>query len=175
MRALYFTHIYPHLIGAISIWGTDKHKADYIQPLIRTQKKIVRLIVNKPPRTHTKPLMNQLKILSIPYLYIYRVSIETHPYIHPTKQLNRPAHDHNYLSIAHIHDYPTRYARQKHQYIPNRSCKKNRPPAHNIEHLNAKYARVWNAIPEHIRDTRSLKTFKALLKDYLLEKQNNAV
>ena len=73
MRALYFTHIYPHLIGAISIWGTDKQKADYIQPLIRTQKKIVRLIVNKPPRTHTKPLMNQLKILSIPYLYIYRV------------------------------------------------------------------------------------------------------
>ena len=131
--------------------------------------------MNKPPRTRTKPLMNQLKILSIPYLFLYRVSIETHPHIHPTKQLNRPAHNHNYLSIAHIHDYPTRYARQKHQYIPNRSCKKNRPPAHSIEHLGAKYARVWNSIPEHIRDTRSLKTFKALLKDYLLEKQNNAV
>ena len=96
------------------------------------------------------------------------MSIETQRHIHPT-------HDHNYLSIAHIHDYPTRYARQKHQYIPNRSYKKNSPPAHSIEHLNAKYAHVWNSIPEHIRDTRSLKTFKALLKDYLLEKQNNAV
>jgi hypothetical protein len=27
MKQLYYTHIYPHLIGSISIWGTDDEKA----------------------------------------------------------------------------------------------------------------------------------------------------
>ena len=44
LRNQYFTHVYSHLIGNISIWGTADSKKTYIQPLIRTQKKIIRLI-----------------------------------------------------------------------------------------------------------------------------------
>jgi hypothetical protein len=39
MKQLYFTHVYPHLIYAISIWGTNNEKSSYLQPLIRTRRK----------------------------------------------------------------------------------------------------------------------------------------
>ena len=125
LRDTYFTHIFPHLIGNISIWGTPDHKKVYIQPLIRTQKKIIRLITNTPPRTHTKPLMTKLRILSVINLYTLRVASETHPFIHPPKPLNRPDHNHEYLTPAHIHDYPTRHSQQRHLYIPNKKENKN--------------------------------------------------
>ena len=65
MRQLYYSQIFPHLIGEITVWGTHDPKQTYLQPLIRIHKRIVRLIKNLPPRTHTKPLMAELKILNI--------------------------------------------------------------------------------------------------------------
>ena len=66
MRNEYFTHIYPHLIMNISIWGTPDPTKTYIQPLVRLQKKIVRILKNVQPGTHTtKPLMTELGILNI--------------------------------------------------------------------------------------------------------------
>ena len=65
MKQLYFTHAYPHLIGDISIWGTNDNTTTYIQPLIRTQKKLIRIIKHLPPRTHTKPLMKELNLYNL--------------------------------------------------------------------------------------------------------------
>ncbi len=53
-----------------SIWGTDDPNATRLQLLITTQNNLIRLIKNLPPRTHTRPLMAELKILSVPSLYI---------------------------------------------------------------------------------------------------------
>ena len=78
MRDLYYTHAYPHLIGTITVWGTDDGRQMYIQPLIRTQKRLVRLITNSPPKTHTKPLMAQHRVLNLPNLYTLRVCTEMH-------------------------------------------------------------------------------------------------
>ena len=172
MTQLYYTHAYPHLIGSITIWGTNDPKKEYIQPLIRTQKKIIRMIKNKPPRTHTKPLMIELKLLNIPNLYIYRVSKEVHQYIHPIKPKNRPEHNHNYQSVSQIHQHNTRLAANNHQFIPNpNQYKKNAEPAHTAEYLNQRYTAVWNALPQGVRDTAVPTIFAAKLKEHLLEQQ----
>lgn len=172
MKELYYTHIYPHLIGNISIWGTNNPRKTYIQPLIKIHKKIIRIIKNLPPRTHTLPLMNNLQILTIPNLYTLRVCMEIHPYIHPRKQLNRPEHNHKYTPITHIHKYPTRYATNKHYYIPNpNQYSKHKQPKHTIEHLTGKYAGVWNTLPTEIRNISSRAKFKTNIKHYLLIKQ----
>jgi hypothetical protein len=113
MRQLYYMHAYPHLIGAIAIWGSDDEKKTYLQPLIRVQKKLIRIIKRLPPRTHTKPLMKELKILNITNLYTLRVCLEMHPYIHREIEHNRPEHNHQYLLTEHIHDHATRQATQK--------------------------------------------------------------
>jgi hypothetical protein len=171
MRDLYFTHVYPHLILNISIWGSDKSNKTYLQKLIRAQKKIVRLIANVPPRTHTKPIMNRLQILNITNLYILRTCAEMHPFIHPTKQLNRPEHDHNYPSVFQRHNYPTRHSLQNKLYIANYNSQKQHP-TREIEHLTAKAADTWNLLPETLRSIRSIQVFKQKTKQYLLNRQN---
>ena len=110
MKQLYYTHVYPHLISNISIWGSQRNTKTYLQPLIKMQKKIIRLITNLPPKTHTAPLMKQLRILNLCNLYTLRVCVEMHPFIHPTKHVNRPEHNHDYISTTDIHDYKTRYS-----------------------------------------------------------------
>ena len=119
MKQQYYSRAYPHLIGNITLWGTRDHNKMYIQPLIRIHKRIIRIIMNLPPRTHTKPLMKKLGILNIPNLYIFRTCIEKHPFIHTPDKYNRPEHNHNYIWIAQVHEHNTRYSQQQHHYIPN--------------------------------------------------------
>ena len=163
MRDAYFTHIYPHLIGNISIWGSDDPNKTYLQPLIRIQKKIVRIIRNKPPRSHTKPIMKELNILNITNLYTLRVSTEMHPFIHQHKQLNRPEHNHHYTSVSDIHDHSTRYSTHNRQY---------HSPDH-VEHFTARSIKVWNSLPPTLTNISSLQIFKQQTKLYLLDKQSH--
>jgi hypothetical protein len=167
MRNLYYSLIHPHFMLNMTIWGTENEKKTYIQPLIRIQKRIIRLMVNTYPRAHTKPIMTKHKIMNLTNLYIYQVCIGAHPFIHPQSQLNRPEHDHEYIWTAQIHNYPTRHTLDKHIYIPNTS--KN--ARHTIGHLTAQYAKIWNSLPSDIRDIRSKDSLKKALKNYLLEKQ----
>ena len=173
MKQLYYTHAYPHLIGAIPIWGTADPTKEYIKPLIRTQKKLIRMIKNVPPRTHTKPLLNELQLLNIPNLYIYRVSKEIHQYIHPPNEhKNRPQHDHIYKSVTQIHSHNTRLAASNHQFIPNPyQYNPHTQPAHTAAYLTQLYTTIWNALPEDIRKTTAETSFKSSLKNYLLEQQ----
>jgi hypothetical protein len=106
LRDLYYTHAYPHLIGNITVWGTAKSSKMYIKPLATLQKKLIRLICNVPPRTHTAPLMQELKVLNLYNLYIYRVSIEVHRFRHPipNSNTNRPQHNQTYTTQVHSHN-----------------------------------------------------------------------
>ena len=162
MIQLYYSLIVPHFIYAITVWGTDDKKKQYIQPLIKLQKKIIRIVMNCPPQTHTKPLLTEYKLLSIPYLYIQRVCTEMHPYIHPIKTASRPEHQHNYTKAKSAHTHATRQA-----------------TAHKLAQLSAtaplsqRYITLWNALPESIRETTAPDIFKKELKLHLLEHQTN--
>ena len=175
LKQLYYTHAYPHLIGCIAIWGTDNPNKEYIKPLIRTQKKLIRMIANKPPLTHTKPLMNELELLNITNLYIYRVSKEMHPFIHPTDKhnnKNRPEHNHSYRPVSQIHHHATRLAANNHQFIPNpHQYKQNAEPTHTAEYLSQRYTEVWNALPPELRNTAAPNSFATALKKHLLLQQ----
>ncbi len=170
MKSLYYTHVYPHLIGSISVWGTANPTRQYIQPLVLTHKKIIRLLCNQAPNTHTKPLMKQLDILNIYNLYKLRVCLEMHQFIHNTKHVNRPKHDHDYIFTAQLHDYPTRYAQQHHSYIPNQNFRGKSKKK--MAHFTANYSHVWNTIPKYIRDIMTLPSFKKELRTYLRQEQN---
>ena len=174
MKQLYYIHVYPHLIGNISIWGTTKRNKTYMQPLIRMHKQIIRLMTKKHPRTHTAPLMNKHNILNVNNLYTLRVCVEMHPFMFPTKQLNRPEHDHVYTLCAQVHNHNTRYAAQHHQFIAQQKhYSRSKEPARTTEHFTAKYTQVWNTIPSSLKTEKKLKSFKHKLKLHLLEKQAN--
>ena len=174
MRQLYYSQIFPHLIGEITVWGTDNPYTSYLQPLVRTHKRIIRLIKNLPPRTHTKPLMTELKILNISNLYIHRTCMQQHSFVYPSRQLNRPQHNNQPLWTAEVHDYPTRYSLQRHQYVPNPHKQfKKRRPAHETSHFAAKHWTIWNSMPELIRTERNREAFKHALKEHLLQRQSS--
>lgn len=174
MVQLYYTHVYPHLIGAISIWGTQDGAKLYMKPLIRTHKKIIRIVCNVQPRTSTAPLMNKLGILNLQSLYTLRVCAEMHPFVHPDPKkpnINRPQHEHTYIAVTNIHAHNTRYAKG-HIFSPNTNkYSKTRAPKHTAAHLTEKHSEVWNALSDSLRDITSLNTFKKELKKTLLAAQ----
>jgi hypothetical protein len=162
MTQLYYTHIYPHLILNISIWGSSDHSKTYLQPLLKAQKRIIRLIRKAPPRTHTKPIMAQLNILNVINLYTLRVCAEMHPFIYPSKKpLNRPEHNHNYTPVSAVHNHRTRYAATNHQRITD-----------TMEHFTRAHANTWNSLPAKLSNISNRKAFTTQLKLHLLHKQN---
>jgi hypothetical protein len=172
MKQLYYNHAYPHLAGETTVWGTDDTTKTYIQPLIKIQKKLIRIICNLPPRAHTKPLMTKHEILNITNIHIHRVCTEIHPYIHQTHRINQPEHDHKYTWTAQIHEHKTRYSQQQHQYIPNpHKYSKAQQPKNNTEHLQQHYSTIWNTLPQQIKQDTNIETFKNNLKHHLLNKQ----
>ena len=173
MRNEYFTHIYPHLITNISIWGTSNPAKTYIQPLVRLQKKIVRILKNVPPGTHTKPLMTELGILNITNLYILRVAAEMHPHIYPKQETNRPDHFHNYTSVAQIHEHATRQSLKRQHYIPNTNqYSASYIPDETRNHFTDEFTAIWNTLPLDIRAMNVLRVFKKNLNQYLLKQQS---
>jgi hypothetical protein len=173
MKNIYYSLIFPHLIGGITVWGTAE-EATYMQPLIKTHKKIIRLIYNRPPRTHSRPLMNTLGILTLTNLYIWRVCIEMHPFMHPRKPLNRPEHNHNYIWTCEVHEYPTRYSLQGHNYITNPAAhrySKTKTPTYSMHSSTVRNSKIWNTIPQDIREMRGLDPFTAKLRKHLLAQQ----
>jgi len=177
MKQQYYSFIYPQLIYAITIWGHEKSNKEYLQKLHRTHKKIVRLMLNKPPRTHTQPLMHQYKIMNIFYLYIYRISVEMHPFIHPPEEeINRPQHNHHYLTNPHHNPMRTRLANHPYKqtlYIPNPySYSKTYQPKHILHLSAAKHSAIWNCLRKDIQEEKNIKTFKRVLACFLLNDQN---
>ena len=116
--------------------------------------------------------MTELKILNILNLYTLRVCLEMHPFIYPTKKTHRPEHDHNYIRAARIHEYPTRYAQQLHQHIPNKYRYTRTTDSPNMENYTKINSEVWNTLPQKLKENRSLDSFKKELRTYLQEQQN---
>lgn len=163
MKQQYYSLVFPHLINNISIWGTDDAQCTRLQPLIRTQKKILRLIKYVPPRTHTKPIMKELKILSISNLYTLRVATEMHAHVYPTKTVNRPEHNHHYVSPTQVHDHNTRFSQQGALHAK-----------HDMHNFTKQYTRIWNKLPKELKETKKIGTFKTKLNNFLLQQAEDA-
>ena len=73
LRNLYYTFVYPYLIYCIEIWG-NTHDL-YLSPLIKLQKKAVRIITFSHYLEHSAPLFKQLDILNFKALVTQRFSL----------------------------------------------------------------------------------------------------
>ena len=73
LHNLYYTFVYPYLIYGVEIWGNACHA--YIDPLIKLQKKCLRIITFSNYLAHTKPLFQKLEILNFKKLVIHRIAM----------------------------------------------------------------------------------------------------
>ena len=69
---LYYFFIYPYLSNGITVWG--KATKSVLEPLFKLQKKVIRLVFNKPQRTPSIPLFIKSNILPLDAIYTLAVS-----------------------------------------------------------------------------------------------------
>ena len=180
IKRQYYALIYPHLIYAITIWGTQSKTEGYILPLRRAHNKAIRAMTGKPPHLHITPQMVENDILSLDHLYTLRVCIELHPYVYPTEEdekINKPYTDNTIMFVADVHAHSTRYSKG-HIFSPNTNTKA-RETKQTMAHLTQKHTDIWNTLPSTLRQTSNLQVFKKEIGNYLLlvqkEELNNVL
>ena len=70
---LYYSFVYPYLNYCLEVWG--KTTENIVSKIFKLQKRAIRIISNKPWRAHTDPLFDELKILPLHKIYVYKIGI----------------------------------------------------------------------------------------------------
>lgn len=135
LRLIYFSIFHCHLTYCIESWGFTY--ASYIDPLIKIQKRAVRIIASATKDAPSAQLFAQLNIMPLIQARDYNTAI----LIHRILTTNKP-------DLSSIFIRPTRDTRQAEHN------KFNLPKAHNVygqRSLSFVGAKIWNEIPSLIR------------------------
>ena len=73
LHNLYYTFVNPYLIYGVEIWGNACNV--YLDPLVKLQKKYLRIITFSSYLEHTEPLFQDLEILNFKQLVIHRLAM----------------------------------------------------------------------------------------------------
>ena len=158
LKTLYTSLVYPYLTYCLTIWG-HTYKS-YIKPLYLTQKKIIRLITFSDRLAHTKPLFEKLRLLNIYDAYVYFTCIFVYKYYN---MLLPDIFNGFYEEISLVHNYDTRNSdKLRPKLIKNEICSFN---------VKVQGTKNWNTLPEHIRNSKTLSSFKYQLRQYIQKKQ----
>lgn len=143
LRMAYFSLFHSHITYGILLWGNSSHAIK----IFILQKKLVRIISDVSMREHCKPLFVNLKIMSLPSLFIYYTVLEIHK--------NR----HKFTTPSQLHSYPTR--RNEDLYLTRFRLNKSKKCSLNLN--------LYNHLPTITRNMSFYK-FKSKIKDMLLLK-----
>jgi hypothetical protein len=142
---LYYTFVYPYLLYCNLAWGGTF--ACHLQPLFLIQKKIIRIITDSEYQAHTNPLFYQTKILKVEDIHTFLLA----QYAFKLKDGVNRNHDH--------------FTRHKENIIP--IYQRLSLTQHSVSYAAPK---VFNELPEAIKNETSLAKFKVLVKGFLVNK-----
>ena len=154
LRNLYYTFVYPYLIYCIEFWGNTHDSC--LSPLIKLQKKSVRIITFSHYLEHSAPLFKQLDILNFKTLVTQRISL----LMYKIHMGNVPLPIYNLFIINNLHhNYNTRQKNDLHTQIRK---KENSYKLFRFHGIN-----IWNHISKKIPIDVSYACFKIVSKRYL--------
>ena len=156
---LYNTLILPYISYCIHVWGTAANV--YSSKIHILQKKIVRIIDGAPPRTHSQPLFDKLKIMTIYQLYRYYIGVFMYKLYH--KLL--PSIFSFFKLTSDVHSYPTR---QNKSYYINYA-----PTVRSQKTIKITGPKLWNIILKKINIQNKISSYKVNLKKFLLSKDDS--
>ena len=155
MKSLYSTFAYPYLTYCIHVWG--KTFSTYLDPLIKTHKRIIRVITHSNYKAHTQPLFKHLGLLNLSGIYEYMVAI----FMFKFRDNDLPLIFNSMFTVnSSKHDYPTRQADD--YQIPNWRLETKR------RSISVQGAYIWNRIPTDIKNVSSLNVFKYTFKRHVV-------
>jgi len=153
---LYNTFIQPYLIYCLEVWGSTNDS--FLLPLLRIQKRAIRIIASVSPRTPSQPFFSNFNILKLNRLYQYMLAIFMFKY---NRNLLPPSFCNLFTANEEIHNYYTRYRSSLRVPI---SCSVS-------QKRTVKYMGVtmWNNLCNNspIVTNCSIFSFKKCLKRYL--------
>ncbi len=156
---LYYSFVHPYLIYCVEAWGNAIDS--YLDPIIKLQKKSVRLITSSPFLEHTEPIFKKLNILPFTKLVVMRIAIMMYKYhIGDTPHVITSLFTKN----SDIHNYNTRQANL---------LRVGRGKTESLYRtFTFRSVHIWNFLTKKININVSIFTFKRNLKRYLL---NNSI
>ena len=127
----------------------------FLNSLLITQKKIVRIIMKKGRREHSTPLFAQLKFLKINQI----IDINSAQFVY--KSINNLIASPINFTPQILGPYNLR--REEPLQVPfTRSCQTQR-------FIHIRGSKLWNELPIHIRNARTINCFKLRLKCHYIE------
>ena len=153
---LYYTFVYPYLIYCVDIWG---HACNiYLDPIVKLQKKIIRIMTFSDYNSHSAPLFLSLKMLLFTKIVVHRIGMQMYKYNHNTVPLVIRELFEDY---KHIHQHNTRQKEHfRHPFGKQEYMYRN---------LSFTGIYIWNFIlnKTNINIMSSYALFKCCLKNFL--------
>lgn len=146
LKIVYHALVESHLTYGIIAWGAADEA--YLQHVSILQKRILKVMANRPNIYSSNALYKELNILDIRQLFYLKIAIKTH------------SEKENLKPIEHC--YGTR-SKEKHVVVPLKATTKGQ---HSYDYLAPK---IYNSIPENIKNVQNMGKFKYLLKRNLLQ------
>ena len=147
---MYNAHVLPHLQYCTPIWCNTYQT--HLLPLIRLQKKIIRIVTNSTYYEHTHPLFKATNILKL--FDINKLQIAIYMY--------KLLHSGNNTVLHSQHSYPTR---TRDDLLS---------PLHNLtifQHsLSFTGPKIWNLLPTELKHSYTLITFKKSYKKHIIDR-----
>ena len=158
-RLLYLNIAYPYLIYGNIIWTSCYNSK--ILKLIRTQKRLIRIIMQKNRNTPSNPLFQRLNLLKINEINEYCTAL----YVY--KAINNHIYSPISFRFRHNMNYALRNNNQNQLEVPFVRL------SHSQLFIHVRGPNVWNNIPLTLRRSRTLHTFKRNFKKHLLNSYAN--
>ena len=143
---VYCSLIYSDLCYSITSWGCASKTR--LMPLIKPQKRAVRIITNKRYRDHTNPLFLDCKLLKIADIYkleLFKLMFKVH------KNILTISDSTTFIPVSTIHHYHTRYRVENFH-------RKQMSKQYMKKSIEISGPIIWSEVPK----------FKKSLKDYFL-------
>ena len=156
LRSVYFSLVHPHFIYGIEIYANTYSK--YVDPLIKINNKILRILQNKDLKTPINQLYNNYHTLPIPKLHELHILLFMHKYNYDKNTL--PILFHNYFKLnSNVHDHNTRQKEMLHSIKFDNSYGKRV--------IKYKGCMLWSKLPSVLRLYSSKNYFKKKVKIFL--------
>lgn len=160
LRQLYFNLIYPFLNYAIMSWA-NTYKSR-LSKIVTKQNKAIRSIFFANSRETADPYYGLLQILKFYDIFKLKVASLIYKIINNSSKVPEPFQDVLVLA-SEVHGYNTRFASKKNLI---RTATRTNYGAHTFKSISSQ---IWETIPDHIKNCKSISIFKDVYKEFLLK------
>ena len=155
MKQLFYNaYILPTFDYCCTVWGGSIHSQNTIY---KAQKRVARIILNKPPRTHSQSLFNELQWLSFSQRYQYHVAL----LVYKSKNGTVPQYIIDLISFSNNKTYSLRSADKNH--LTTKLTRTNNMKMS----FGCISTNIWNKIPLEIKNLSNIQSFKRQFKMHL--------